>query len=130
MLRSSFLVFIAGWVLWFWIDKPPAGVARLPRPDDSMVENFQRAFDMLKAGHLDIAWLYIWNAPYLVLSLLGGALLSVMLGVISDRLARRRMRNHFLPPQQDVQEKDAEISPPGSVNLPVEQELPGDRKIE
>ncbi|MEN8107695.1 MAG: hypothetical protein ABFS22_06775, partial [Pseudomonadota bacterium] len=69
MLRNSFIVFITGWIVWFWIDKPPAG---LPQPADSMPENFQRAFDMLRSGYLEVAWLYIWDAHYLVLSLLGG----------------------------------------------------------
>ncbi len=94
MLRSSFLVFIAGWIAWFWIDKPPGG---LPRPADSLLENFQLAFNILKSGHPVIAWLYIWHAHYLILSLLGGLLLAVLTGVVADQIARRRLRKHFLP---------------------------------
>jgi len=125
MLRRTLLVFIAGWVLWFWIDKPPGGLAGLPRPADSMLENFQRAFDILKAGHLEVAWLYIWNAHYLVLSLLGGLLLSVITGAIADQLARRRLRRHFLPPRR----ADGD-NPPQPVTASAEKESTGDQRVE
>jgi hypothetical protein len=98
MLRSIFLVFIAGWIVWFWIDKPDARQFRLPEPGDSILGDFQTAFNMLKAGYLDMAFVYIWNAHYLVLSLLGGALLAVVYGGLADYLGRRRMRKHFQPP--------------------------------
>ena len=97
MLRSAFLVFLAGWAVRFMIDKPPAGQLGLPEVSDSMLENFQQSFDMLKAGHLDMAYVYIWDAHYLLLSLLGGLLVSLLFGMVSDQLGRRRMRRHFLP---------------------------------
>jgi len=100
MLRSSFLVFIAGWIAWFWIDKPDTRQFRMPETGDSMLGNFQTAFDMLKAGYVDMSFLYLWNAHYLVLSLLGGALLAVAHSAIADHLGRRRMRRHFLPPDR------------------------------
>ena len=107
MLRSTFLVFIAGWIAWFWIDKPDGRLFRMPETGDSMLENFQTAFDMLKAGYVDMSFVYLWNAHYLVLSLLGGALLTVVYGSIADHLGRRRMRRHFLPPaRQQVREAD------------------------
>ena len=98
MWRSVFIVFLAGWAIRFLIDKPPAGQLGLPEAGDSMLENFQQAFDMLKAGYLDMAYVFIWDAHYLVLSLLGGVLVSLLFGVVSERLGRRRMRRHFLPP--------------------------------
>jgi len=98
MLRSTFLVFIAGWMVRFLIDKPPAGQLGLPKVSDSMLDNFQQAFDMLKAGHLDMAYVFIWDAHYLVLSLLGGLLVALLFGVVSEQLGRRRMRRNFLPP--------------------------------
>ncbi len=97
MLRSTFLVFIAGWTVRFLIDKPPAGQLGLPKVSDSMLDNFQRSFDMLKAGQLDMAYVFIWDAHYLVLSLLGGLLVALLFGVVSEQLGRRRMRRHFLP---------------------------------
>ena len=97
MLRSTFIIFLAGWTLRFLIDKPPAGQLGLPKVSDSMIDNFQQSFDMLKAGHLDMAYVFIWDAHYLLLSLLGGLLLSVAVGLISDQLGRRRMRKLVLP---------------------------------
>lgn len=100
MLRSAFFVFLAGWTLRFLIDKPPAGQLGLPKASDSMLANFQQSFDMLKAGHLDMAYVFIWDAHYLVLSLLGGLLVGLLFGLVSEQLGRRRMRRHFLPPER------------------------------
>ena len=97
MLRSSVLVFIAGWIAWFWIDKPRVGPLRLPPPGDSLVDNFQRAFDILKAGQVELAFAYIWNAHYLILSLLGGAVVAMAYHSLSGHLSRRRMRKHLVP---------------------------------
>ena len=106
MLRSTFLVFIAGWIAWFWIDKPDARQFRMPEPSDSMLDNFQIAFDMLKAGFVDMSFIYLWNAHYLVLSVLGGALLAVLYGAVADHLGRRRIRRHFLPPARQAPTAD------------------------
>ena len=78
MLRSAFVVFITGWVAWFWLDKPPSsGRFRLPQAGDNLLENFQRAFDMLKAGYAEMAFVYIWPAHYIILSLLGGVIVGM-----------------------------------------------------
>jgi len=98
MLRNAFIVFLLGWVSWFWIDKPPPDQQRLPEVSDSLVENFQVAFDILKAGYPEVAFVYIWNAHFLLLSIAGGVLLSVSIGAVSDALSRRRMRRLILPP--------------------------------
>jgi hypothetical protein len=100
MLRSSFLVFITGWTVWFWIDKPDASQFRMPAAGDSMLHNFQTAFDLLKAGYVGMSFVYLWSVHYLVLSLLGGALVTVGYNIIADHLGRRRMRRHFLPPSR------------------------------
>lgn len=97
MLRSAFLVFIAGWLAWFWIDKPDPRQLRLPGAGDSLVNDLQQAFDLLRAGHADIAYVYLWDAHYLVLSLLGGALLALLYGSVAQLLGRRRMRRLLLP---------------------------------
>ncbi len=112
MLRSAFVVFLLGWVVWFLIDKPPAAQSRLPPVSDSLVENFQVAFDLLKSGYLDIAYVYIWNAHYLLLSLLGGALLAVSYGVVSDYMSRRRMRRNIMPPLRNRSQADEKDSRP------------------
>jgi hypothetical protein len=98
MFRSTFLVFIAGWITWFWIDKPRGGPRALPPAGDSLVGNFQQAFDILKAGQPKLAFVYIWSAHYIVISLLGGILLTGAYNGIAGYLARRRMRGHFAPP--------------------------------
>jgi hypothetical protein len=78
MLRSAFVVFIAGWVVWFWLDKPPArGRFRLPEAGGDLLENFQQAFNILKAGQAELAFIYIWPAHYIVMSLLGGAIIGL-----------------------------------------------------
>jgi hypothetical protein len=61
------------------------------------VENFQRSIDLLKAGHPDMAYLYIWDAHYLILSAVFGLLLAVVFRAIADYLARRGRRRHYYP---------------------------------
>ena len=97
MLTSIFLVFVGGWLLWFWIEKPPAGQFGLPPPGDSMVQDFQRSIDLLKAGHPDMAYLYVWYAHYLIISVVLGIFLAVLFRALSDQLSRRRRRHHLLP---------------------------------
>ena len=110
MFRSTLFVFIAGWVLWFWIDKPDPQNFRMPAVNDSMIENFQTAFNMLKGGYPEVSFLFIWNAHYLMLSLLGGLILLSVLRSMSGVMRRRRMRKSYLPPKhvdkprQDVAE--------------------------
>jgi hypothetical protein len=112
MLRSAFIVFLAGWVLWFWMDKPSQGRFRMPQVSDSLVENFQSAFNMMKAGYLDMAFVYIWGAHYILLSLLGGAILAVAYGSVADYLGRKRMRRHFQPPAREARQPAADKNPP------------------
>ena len=97
MITSIFLVFVGGWLLWFWIDKPPVSQFGLPPPGDSMVENFQRSIDLLKAGHPDMAYVYIWHAHYFVISLVVGMLLGVAFRSLSGQLSRRRRRRLYSP---------------------------------
>ena len=110
MLRNTFIVFLLGWVTWFWIDKPPPEQQRLPEVSDSLVENFQVAFDMVKAGYPKVAFVYIWNAHYLLLSIAGGLLLAVTIGAVSDALGRRRMRRRIMPPAPAVRETGSKDS--------------------
>lgn len=112
MLRNAFIVFLLGWTLWFWIDKPPPGQQRLPEVSDSLVENFQVAFNILKAGYPKVAYVYIWNAHYLLLSLLGGVLLALITGGVSNVLGRRRMRRLVLPAAPVGRAADRQETPP------------------
>ena len=97
MFRSAFLVFITGWAIRFLIDKPAPGQLALPDVSDSMLDNFQQSFDIMKAGHIDVAFVFIWDAHYLVLSVLGGLLAGIVYSIISEHISRSRMRRSFLP---------------------------------
>ena len=122
MLRNAFIVFLLGWTLWFWIDKPPPGQQRLPEVSDSLVENFQVAFNILKAGYPKVAYVYIWNAHYLLLSILGGVLLALITGVVSDALGRRRMRRLVLPKSAVGRAADRAGAPPEQSSGPADKQ--------
>ncbi|MGD2112525.1 MAG: hypothetical protein PVI50_04000 [Gammaproteobacteria bacterium] len=122
MLRGSFLVFILGWLAWFWIDKPDPQRLRLPPSGDSLVADFQQGFDMLRAGYWDAAFVYLWNAHYLILSLLGGALLAVIYGSVSDRLGRWRMRRLMFPQRGGGGRKGGEDGKTGPDSTPPDPE--------
>lgn len=108
MLRNSFIIFISGWVLWFWIDKPRTGLQQFLRTDDSMLVNFQRSFDLLKSGYFAQSYIYIWNAHYIVLSVIFGTILSVFYGFISAYLRRKRVRNSFVIPSAMKRKHESE----------------------
>jgi len=120
MLRNAFVVFLTGWVIWFWIDKPPPQQQRLPEVSDSLIENFQAAFNIIKAGYPEVAFVYIWNAHYLLLSLVTGVVLSIFFGALSDALSRRRMRRRIMPPPAVVQQGSREDSPPEQPSAPTD----------
>ena len=109
MFRSTLFAFIAGWFLWFWIDKPDPRMMRMPPVSESTVENFQTAFNMLKSGYPELSFLFIWNAHYLILSLLGGVILLSLLQGVSGFMRRRRMRKDYLPPKR-VEKPQSEAS--------------------
>jgi hypothetical protein len=118
MLRASVLVFIAGWVSWFLVDK--AGLM-LPRTTESLLQNFQTAFDMLRAGYPLPAYVFIWQSHYVVLSLLGGLLLTMLYGAVRDALARRRLRKVMRP----LRNKET----PGGQRPPASQDNGNDRSL-
>lgn len=122
MLRASFLVFLAGWLAWFWIDKPDPQRLRLPPSGESLVNDFQQGFDMLRAGYWDVAFVYLWDAHYLILSLLGGALLAVAFGSVADLLGRRRMRRLLFPRRDAVAVTKADDAGTGPRATPSEAE--------
>lgn len=97
MIRSSFVVFIVGWIAWFTLDKPRPGYGPLPHASENLLDNFQLAFNMIKAGQLEHAFVFIWHAHYIVLSLLVGALLAMLFASVSEHLGRRRMRRLMTP---------------------------------
>ncbi len=92
MFNSSVFIFILGWVLWFFIDKQPASLGVVvPDEMDTMLENFQLSFDILKAGFLSAAFVFIWKAHYFVLSAITGLLLTILIDSGRNLLRRRRL---------------------------------------
>ena len=105
MFRGVIFIFLLGWVIWFWLDKPPAMMEALPRSQDDLITNFQIAFNILKGGHLHAAFIFIWQNHYIVLSLLGGLLVSLGWQSISSVLSRRRLRNLYVPKRKSRTEE-------------------------
>ena len=107
MLRNTFISFICGWLVWFWIDKPSRGLEPFLQADDSLLVNFQRAFDLAKSGYIAQSYVYIWYAHYLLLSLIFGILAAYLYGFISDYFAHRRRKISFtsiLQKRQNIKE--------------------------
>ncbi|MCW8929358.1 MAG: hypothetical protein OQL19_03855 [Gammaproteobacteria bacterium] len=96
MLRNTFIAFICGWVVWFLIEKPSTGLERFLQTGDGFLVNFQHAFDLLKSGYFVQSYVFIWNAHYIILSIIFGMLMSIIYGVLSNYLARRRRREQIV----------------------------------
>jgi hypothetical protein len=98
MFNFSIIIFITGWVLWFFIDKHPASLGVIvPAESDTMLANFQLAFDMLTAGYLRASYVFIWKAHYIVLSIIAALLISAVREATSNILRRRHLRQVMWP---------------------------------
>ena len=119
MLRSSFVIFVCGWIAWFMLDKSAASQFNFPSGGGRMSGNFQLAVDMLKTGYPSMGFIYLWKHHYIILSLLGGAMTAVVIGSVGDYLGRRRMRKLILPQAVRVHTVQATETEPGPVSAPV-----------
>jgi len=91
------------------IDKHPASLGIiLPAELDTMLDNFQLAFDMLTDGFLRASYVFIWKAHYLVLSVIIALLLSAIHGGLSNVLRRRNLRQLMWPNQSSTEQKENE----------------------
>jgi len=98
MFNFSIIIFIIGWVLWFFIDKHPASLGTVvPGELDAMLDNFQLAFDMLSAGYLRASYVFIWKAHYIVLSIVFALLFSAVYEGFSNVFRRRHLRQLMWP---------------------------------
>ena len=98
MLRGAVLAFITGWLLWFWLDKNPTLLGPLPPPaQDNYIQNFQIAIDLVKQARYKAAYVFIWKAHYIVLSLAAGLAIGALLGALSRGRFRRKFRRLYLP---------------------------------
>ena len=125
MIRSSFVVFIIGWIAWFTLDKPRPEYGPLPHASENLLDNFQLAFNMIKAGHLEHAFVFIWHAHYIVLSLLVGALLAMLFASVSEHLGRRRMRRLMMPGRKAGRQTGEKNAAPESPSTPARTDEPG-----
>lgn len=118
MFRAIVIVFLLGWSAWFLVDKSPSSIGRLPEPRDEILQNFQTAFDILKAGHLKPAWVFIWHAHYLLLSILGGLLVSMGWDSVTTMLSRKRLRRLYIPERKtnESESRDADAPKPGEAS--------------
>ncbi len=98
MLNFSIIIFVIGWVLWFLIDKHPASLGTMvPTALDSMLKNFQLAFDMLTAGYFRASYVFIWQEHYIVLTIIFALLISAIAQMISAVFRRRHLRQLMWP---------------------------------
>ena len=126
LLRTFVIVFVAGWVFWFWLDKespaqlppqagPGYGHPRMPAPpgypgypghravppepaDGSLVQEFQYTVDLLKLGRYEHAFVYIWRRESWIVAGVVSVLLSFVLSSIVRAAARRRRRSSYPQP--------------------------------
>ena len=107
MLRGALLVFVIGWVIWFWIDKNPAVIGPIPMPaDGDYLQNFQVAIDLVKQSRFKAAFLYIWKAHFIVLSVGIGVLIGMGLNAVARRLSRNRLIRLYLPDRKKQQKPE------------------------
>lgn len=107
MLRGALLAFVGGWIAWFWIDKTPAALGPLPWPTDGeLLQNFQVAVDLAKQARFKAAFVYIWKAHYLVLSLGLGLVFGMGFNALGRLRGRRRFRALYLPNRRDPGDRD------------------------
>ena len=111
MLNHSIFIFITGWVLWFFIDKHPASLGVVvPGESGKLLDNFQLAFDMMKAGYLKASYVFIWKAHYIVLTLIAGLMTSVISQAVSNVLRRRKLHQVMWPEKRADDKKDTDQS--------------------
>jgi hypothetical protein len=114
MFNFSIIIFVTGWVLWFFIDKHPASLGVIvPAELDTILANFQLAFDMLTAGYLRASYVFIWKAHYIVLSIIAALLISALREATSNILRRRHLRQVMWPKKfssEKLEKKDSDQS--------------------
>lgn len=117
MFRAAFFVFIIGWIAWFMLDKT---ALVLPPPADSVLQNFQFAFDMMRSGYPAAGFLFVWRAHYLLLSLLGGVLVTMLFAAVQELQGRRRMRRLLFPsrPGHGVSDVRSEVTDQAPATTP------------
>ena len=102
-------MFIIGWVIWFVIDKHPASLGTvMPGDLGGLIDNFQLAFDMLKAGYLKASYVFIWKAHNIFLSLIAGLMTSIIFQAVSNVMRRRKLHQVMWPEKFTSDKTDSE----------------------
>lgn len=129
LLRTYAVVFLAGWALWFWLDKagpesasqptvplygggpaggyppypPPPVQGTHPAAEGDLIEEFQYAVDLLKSGGYRQSFIYLWRRE----SWIAAAVLTVLvllagpavLSVVPSRRIFTRLYHRGRPPR-------------------------------
>ncbi len=116
LVRTYILVFIAGWVLWLWLEKagpvqqlppPPfsgmqgpgypgfpvgGGQRPLPPPpgEGDLIQEFQYGVDLLKQGEYQQSFVFLWRREYWILAGVLTALFALLLPGIGRWVSRWR----------------------------------------
>lgn len=109
MIRGTLIAFLLGWATWFWLDKSPVALGPMPFPQDGeFLQNFQVFFDLVKQTRFKAAFIYIWKAHYLVLSLAIGLLLGMLANALLSAYSRRRLIKLYLPNRKQKEQRKTE----------------------
>ena len=102
-VRSALLIFVAGWGLWFWLDKtgPLYTMAGNLPSGDSLVRDFQIFFDLLKSGEPGPAYTYFWSAHPFVSTLAVAAVVWMVAPPFRYAVGALRHRRHRIEPAHD-----------------------------
>lgn len=107
MLRGAIIVFICSWLVWFWIDKSPAALGPLPWPaQGEVLQNFQVAMDLVKETRFKAAFVYLWKAHFILLSLGFGLLIGAGINLVARNISRKRLLKLYLPDRKKQQKQE------------------------
>ncbi len=107
MSRGIIIAFVAGWLLWFWIDKTSFEYSRLPQPRAGQyIADFQTAVDLARSGRYATAYVFLWKAHFIVLSIGVGLLINMILDGIARALNRRKLTKLYVPHGKQGQQKE------------------------
>ena len=94
-------------MLWFIIDKHPSSLGTMvPGEFNNLLDNFQLAFDMLKAGFVKASFVFIWKSHYIVLSIIAGLLSSILFQGVSNIMRRRKLHEVMWPKKINADKVD------------------------
>jgi hypothetical protein len=113
LIRAYILVFIAGWILWLWLDKAdPVGQAGAPPPfggvvqapaypgypggaglqspppppgEGDLIREFQYGVDLIKRGEYQQSFVFLWRREHWILA----GVISILIAFLMPALGRR-----------------------------------------